>query len=595
MKKLIFLIMTGCVLLSFIFYSCSKDFLTTQPLGQANNVGLQNKAGVDALLIGCYHSLLGFGSNPGWWNVSPWAASPTNWWYGGVASDDATKGSSISDQATIVPIEDYTVGPSNNDYVWGKWGETYDGVVRCNDVLNILPGASDMTAAEKTAVQAQVLFIRGWLYFELKRTFNNIAFFTEKDDAKTVKNNVDAWPMIETDLQFAVDNLPETQGSDVGRATKYAAMAVLGRVKLFQAKQTPAKYDEAIALFDAIINSNKYTLVQNFDENYLIATRNNSESIFEIQYAVNDGTPESANGGYADGLNFPANVDGASVCCGFYQPTQNLVNAFKVDATGLPLFDTFNASNFTNDMGLKSGDLFVQDTVTPVDPRLDMTVGRRGVPYLDHGIMRGDNWIRDQGNAGPYLNKKNMFKKADAGNVTSVGWQPVSANNYRAYTLTHVLLWRAECAVEKNDLAKALTLVNQVRARAANPAHWVKGRCRTFSLPSQNGLSVDNTLYAANYQIGQYPSFASQAYARTAVQWEIRLEKAMEGQRHFDLVRWGIAATTINAYMVADRSFRGLFAGVKPKSFTAGKNEYLPIPQTEIDLEPGVLTQNPGY
>jgi hypothetical protein len=246
-------------------------------------------------------------------------------------------------------------------------------------------------------------------------------------------------------------------------------------------------------------------------------------------------------------------------------------------------------------MGVGSDVEFIPATET-VDPRLDFTVGRRGIPYLDWGIMRGKAWIRDQGNAGPYVYRKNMFKKSESGSFsTTTGWATgVNANNFRAIRLAHVMLWRAEVAVEENDLATALGLVNQLRTRAAN--HVVMGLCTTYTLPSQDGLAVDNTKPAANYLVSPYPSFADQATARKAVRMEERLEFGMEGYRFFDLVRWGVAADEINAYMEKDREFRSLFGGASPKHFTAGKNEYWPIPQTQMELEgTDILTQNPGY
>jgi hypothetical protein len=452
--------------------------------------------------------------------------------------------------------------------------------------------ATDISAENATQYKAQALFLRAWFHFELKRVFNNIPYITEDViDPATVKNNVDAWPMIEQDMQFAVDNLPETQ-ADPGRPTKYAAEAVMARIYLFQQKYSAAK-----TLLDDIIGSGKYSLMTNYDDNFLIATRNNKESIFEIQYAVNDGTGESVNGNYGDALNYPQNVDGLGTCCGFFQPKQNFVNAFKTDANGLPLLDTFDDTNLKNDMGLGSDESFTPATET-VDPRLDHTVGRRGIPFLDWGIMRGKAWIRDQGNAGPYVYKKNMFKKSEQNTYsTTTGWATgVNSNNYRAIRLSHVMLWRAEVAVEENDLATALDLVNQLRARAANSV--VMGLCTTYVLNSQDGLAVDYTKPAANYLVSPYPAFADQAYARKAVRHEERLEFGMEGYRFFDLVRWGVAAETINAMMDKDREFRSLFGGASPKSFQEGKNEYWPIPTTQLELEnvsEEILTQNPGY
>jgi hypothetical protein len=247
-------------------------------------------------------------------------------------------------------------------------------------------------------------------------------------------------------------------------------------------------------------------------------------------------------------------------------------------------------------MGITSNENFVQDTITPVDPRLDLTVGRRGVPYLDWGIMRGSTWIRDQGNAGPYLNKKNMFLKKDKGTLsTTTGWATgVNSNSYRAIRYAHVLLWRAEVAAETGDLATATTLVNRIRTRAQ--AEKLMGRCRTFVLSSQTGLKIATTVPAATYLVNTYPAtFASLDVARKAIRTEMRLEMAMEGFRFFDLVRWGIASTTLNAYIEQDKLFRSLLGGVKPAVFVSPKNEYWPLPQTQVDLEPGVLTQRTGF
>ena len=577
MKKIFF----AFLLIFAISYSCTKSFLDTKPTGSTSFIALSNETGVNAVLIGAYHSI----------SSNNWAASPTNWVWGSIASDDATKGSDIGDQSNIVPVENYTIDPSNG-YVSDKWNGNYEGISRCNDVLKLIVAAKDLTEAKATLLKSQALFLRAWHHFELKRVYNNIPYITENDDPRLVKNDVDVWPKIEADLKFAVANLPETQ-IEVGRATKYAAKAVLARVYLFQ-----KKYAEAKVELDGIINSGKYSLMPNYDDNYKISTRNNKESIFEIQYVVNDGTPDSQNAGWGDALTFPINIDGTGTCCGFFQPTQNMVNAFKVDANGLPLFDTFNNTNFANDMGLASSANFVQDVTTPVDPRLDWTVGRRGVPYLDYGLMRGKDWIRDQNNGGPYLYKKNMFMKSEKNSFsTTTGWATgVNANNYRAYRLAHILLWKAECEIQIGSLEIARTLINQVRERAGNPAHFVKGRTSTYALPTGVVPVVDNLMNAANYQIGQYPSTGwTKDYALKAVQWELRLEFAMEGHRFFDLVRWGIVKQVIDDYMTKDRLFRGLLGGVKPGVFTSPKNEYWPIPQSQIDIQKGILKQRTDF
>ncbi len=581
-KKIIFSTIGVGLLLSLLF-ACSKDYLNTVPTASANDKILANEKGVNSILVGAYALLDGSLST----NGNSWGASVTNWVWGGVASDDATKGSDITDQSPIVPIENYTVD-ATNVYIGYKWQYNYAGIFRANDVIRVMAKCDPaLPEATQTSIKAQALFIRGFIHFELKRVYNDIPYITEDVDPPTVVNTIDTWPLIEKDLQFAVANLPTSQ-TDVGRPTKYAAEAVLARVYLFQ-----KKWNEAKTLLDDIIASGKYDLMPNFSDNFVAAKRNNKESVFEIQYSVNDQT-NSPNAGWGDALNFPVDIDGTGTCCGFYQPTQNLVNAFRVDpATGLPV-DL--PTNFKNDMGVTSNEVFAQDTVTPVDPRLDLTVGRRGVPYLDWGIMRGSTWIRDQLNAGPYLNKKNMFLKKDKGTLsTTTGWATgVNSNNYRAIRYAHILLWRAEVAAETGDLAAATSLVNQIRTRANTEK--VMGRCRTFVLSSQTGLNIAANVPAANYLVSTYPStFASLEEARTAIRREMRLEMAMEGFRFFDLVRWGISSATLNAYIEQDKAFRTLLGGTKPAVFVSPKNDYWPLPQTQVDLQPGVLTQRAGY
>jgi hypothetical protein len=363
-------------------------------------------------------------------------------------------------------------------------------------------------------------------------------------------------------------------------------MAVLARAHLFQ-----QDYSSAADVLDDIIGSGNYSLMPNYFDNYMIANNNNVESIFEIQYAVNDGTPDSFNGGYGDCLNFPHGGD-IGTCCGFHQPSQNLVNAFKVDDSGLPLLDSYNDTDLKNDQMVDSDATFepFEDTV---DPRLDWTVGRRGIPFLDWGIMRGADWIREQPNGGPYLYKKNMFYSAESGSYqTSTGWATgVNANNYRAYRYAHVLLWRAECYIEAGDLTSALDLVNEVRERAGNAV--VMGKCTTYELPQGVAADIDLDQPAANYDVQPYSSFPSQDYARKAVQMELRLEFGMEGHRFFDLVRWGIADDVLNDFIARDTDLRGFMTGA---NFDAGKDEYWPIPQNQIDQQGSdILQQNPGY
>ena len=583
-----FFYITMIVILALVVSSCSKNFLDTKPLGVTTAKALINEKGAEILLTGAYSMIDGQGAGNGWGGSYSWSASVTNWVWGSVASDDAYKGSSYGDQSPINPIARYDALPTNA-YVADKWTADYEGVSRTNDVLRTVKEAlkkGTITEAKAVEIKAEALFLRAWFYFELKRVFNNIPYITEDvKDPGTVSNTVNAWPLIEKDLQFAIDNLPETQ-QEVGRATKYAAEAVMARVELFQ-----HKYSKAKPLLDDILNSGRYALTYSYHDNYQVATNNNKESIFEIQYAVNDGT-EGFNGGYGDALNFPYSPD-IGVCCGFHTPSQEFVNVFKVNSNGLPFLDSIDrGTDLKNDMGIASSARFVPTTHL-VDPRLDWSVGRRGIPYLDWGIDRGYDWDRDQANGGPYLPVKNMFYKSDRGTLsTSVGWATgVNANDFRVIRLAMVILWRAEVAVEEDDLPTALHLVNEIRIRASHVV--VMGRSNTYKLPAGVVPDVDWNKPAANYLVKPYSSFPDQEYARKAVREEELLEFGLEGYRFFDLVRWGIAAKVLNTYIAHDSHFRSVMAGTH---FIKGVNDYWPIPQTQIDLEgTTVLKQNPGY
>jgi hypothetical protein len=297
--------------------------------------------------------------------------------------------------------------------------------------------------------------------------------------------------------------------------------------------------------------------------------------------SVNDGA-FGGNGNAGDELNFP--MGGPGGCCGFFQPSQYLVNHFKTNAiTGLPDFDNFNRDDVKSDEGLLSSDPFIPYAGT-LDPRLDWTVGRRGIPYLDWGNHPGSEWIRDQNYSGPYSPKKNVYYKETQHLYSEQsGWAMLTANNVNLIRFADILLWAAEVETELDNPDKAREYVNAVRRRAANPEGWVK---------RQNGLP------AANYKIGEYTQpWSDPDFARRAIRYERTLELAMEGHRFFDLVRWGIADKEINAYLEKEKVRRTYLNEAR---FLRNKHERFPIPQREIDLSAGPdgvrkLKQNPGY
>ncbi len=590
MKKLIIFALFATVGINF---SCSESFLEVQPQGAASLTSLSNKSGVNALLIGAYSLLDGVGAG----NTGR-QSTISNYVFGGITSGDAVKGTDAGDQPEQSFIEQFTWF-AENTYFNGKWQHTYDGVARANEAILLAksPDVKDMTEAEKTQVIAEARFLRGHYHFEGKKMWNMIPYIDEntykRDDPNSTKvpNDKDIWPNIEEDFKFAAANLPATQAQK-GRATKWAAMAYLAKTYMFQKKYSLAKP----LLLDILQNSGKRLV--DYHDNYRNTTNNNAESIFEVQFSVNDGSTGN-NGNAGDNLNWPysAAAPGRG-CCGFYQPSQNLVNAFKTTADGLPMIgknkagleDTYNEVDLPNDQGVAANASFVLDVSQPVDPRLDWTVGRRGVNFLDWGKMPGFSWIRDQNYAGPYTGKKWMYYLADEGSSTHSTSRRSVNNNYRLFKLSHVILWLAEIEAEENNLTKAEEYVNLIRNRA-----------KTSKVQDASVKYVVNTYPAGTFAAN------GKDFALNAVYMENRLEFAMEGHRFFDLVRWGIAEDFLNKMYIPKEGAPGKDLTGRTynkrsymigKSFTP-KNRYFPLPIDEIlNSQKGgkpTLKQNDGY
>jgi tetratricopeptide (TPR) repeat protein len=569
-------------MISLITFACKDKFLDVPATGQLALNQITSKAGFEGLLLASYAQLNGRGYSR--------ATSSFNWVRGSISGGDANKGSNSGDgggNTNFNTFQRFEILPSNGD-VNDKWRGMYEGISRANAVLRALPAASsDVSAADKQRLSAEARFLRAHYYFELKRSFNMVPYVDETVDygsgIELVKNDTDIWPKIEADFKFAQDNLPETQSS-AGRANKWAATAYLAKTYLYQ-----KKYTEAKTLFDQVIakgmttNGKKYALVANFTDVFNATKDNNEESIFAIQAAVNTG--DVANSAQELDLNFPYNTgsNGPAGCCGFFAPSFELANSFRVNATGLPLLDgSYNTgtNQLKNDQGIASSAAFTPDA-GPVDPRLDWSIGRRGIPYLDWQVHPGLDWIRDQSYAGPFSPKKFVYYRSQDKTLTDgSSWTDgYSAINYNIIRFADVLLMAAEAEIEVGSLETARTYINQVRTRAANASFWVKG---------SDGSN------AANYVISNYTTpFADKVAARTAVQFERKLELSGEGHRFYDLVRWGNASTVLNAYLAYESQKLALgYAGAK---FTAGKDEYLPIPQVQMDLQQGIFKQNPGY
>jgi hypothetical protein len=586
MKKIIILtiIVTGSIL---FISSCSEDFLDTQPKGVAGGDVMTTPEGVEALLIGAYDYLDG-----GSWR----APCATNWVFGSIASDDCHKGESRGHPEPLVQIERYEVLATNMD-VEAEWLAWYDAVSRTNDVLNFLRDAqakgSKISDARATEIEAEARFLRAWYHFELTRVFDNIPYIKTEEEmdgkkAEEIPNDSPGWDGIEADLQFAIDNLATTPPKgEVGRADKYAAMAVKARVHLFQ-----QEFDQAKTLLDAIINSGEFELVDNYEDNFRAFTENNKESVFEVQCNVGGGS----YGGSLVVTGTTAHQRGpVGRGWGFYQPSQSLFNAYQVDADGLPILNDADRVDLVNDYGIESANEFIP-TDHLLDPRIDWTIARRGIPFLDFGLIyEGKSWIREQESEGPFMTLKyhHYLEDDEAGYVYPTGIAR-NAKNYRPYRYGHILLWRAEVAVEDGDLDYARQLVNMIRQRASDD--FVMGLCTTYQFDGRD-VVVDWNQPAANYLLGTYPAghaaFSSQGEARKAVRFEQRLEFATEGLRFYDLRRWGTADEKLNYYLQHPEEIRihSLLSGA---NYDPVRDDYMPIPQSQLDIQ-NVLTQDPGY
>ncbi len=606
------------LLVTFAFaYSCKKN-LDIQPVGSLSPTVLASKSGVDGLLIGAYSYLDGYSNING---TTSWESGIDNWIWGSVGADDAYKGSSTTDQPDAVPIANHSVDPSDG-YLQAKWFAFYSAAQRANDVIREIPLVTDgsITPDYAAEVTAEARFLRGIFHLELAKVFRNVPYVG--DSVTYAANNFvlgnpgPIWDKIEADFTAAMAGLPKTQ-TQVGRANYYAAEALLAKTYMFD-----HQYATALPLLTDLINNGetagglKYALGA-FEDNFDPIKRNGPEAVFQVQMTANDGSG-GQNGDEGEVLNFPAGTapgGTATGCCGFYQPSYSLANAFKVDANGLPMFQIdpatgfpmYDDANLKNDHGLKATDDFTP-TTEAIDPRLDWTVGRRGIPYLDWGICGGEAWSR--GDVVPYNPIKNSYWQSEYGSTVSngQGWATSQdvANNYNLVRFADVILWRAECEVELSQLDAAQADVNMVRGRMANhPEYWV----HTYKDNNNPSLGFTTTP-AANYKIGLYgtdpsTSFTAngQAYARAAVHVERQLELAMEGHRFFDLQRYdglyggpepkGYMAGVINNFIKADTRIPNPV--LNGHTFTANKNELYPIPQNQIDIEGGVLKQNPGY
>lgn len=646
-RAVLSLLVVGLVLIG------CDGFLSEQPKGQVGGDVVETQNGVETLLVGAYNALNAVQPPPnnpqGIAGGNAWRSDPSHWPFGAVASDVAQKGSIPNDQAPINELMQHRWDPTNS-YFDPLWSNRLEGVSRTNSVLRTLNQVEEIPEEDATRIEAEARFLRAYFYFDLKKNFGNPPLITEETEDVNQPNNVQEeviWPQIESDLEFAMNNLP-TVMSDPTRANKWAAEAYLAKAHLYQ-----EEWGDALGHFTNVIENGatssgvNYELEEQYNYNFNAARQdeNWSEVVFAVEMTGNDGTGSNSNAWAGYVLNYPHAV-APFQCCGFFQPSHDLVNSFKTTDEGLPRPDGFTEAFNNMNAVLKSDqyptniaadEQFTPPTNASLDPRLDWTVGRRGVPYLDFGPHPGKRYDRGGFNyAGTFHAQKHVWwqRNADIG-FNTAGFFPGSGVDYPTMRFADVLLMAAEAEIQagSGSMQDALDYVNMVRERAANPDGFVQNsHNEAYALavvsseqamlntnPSQYDWVVrtdENATYtflggdagdlsnwnkypnpADEYNIDTYTmsEFTSGVGALRKVQFERKLELATEGHRMYDLWRWGRGQSRMSDYF----AYQGQITNDVETSNSFIGAPYFPIPQNQIDISTvegeQVLTQNPEY
>lgn len=581
-------IMTAA-LVCLTFTACSDDFLENKPQGPLSEGNMNDPQAVDLLVSGAYAT---FGcryadsNDPHWYPV-------TNWSYGEVRADNAYKGGGgETDAWEIHDMETAKIQP-NNGFLDGKWFNVYCGISRCNSAIRALNKVDENLIPEKNIRIAEVKVIRSHWYFELVRLFNRIPYMDinlPENEYQSVRNDEftreQHLARIAGELLEAAEVLPEAQ-TEIGRVNRRIALAYAAKVKLYQAyeqdPQTNAVININKSLLQEVVNLidqvQGYDLLADFQQLDLLEYENGPESVFAIQFSKDDGSSGVGRINWSMLLNSMTGPGCPWQGDGFFLPSQDLINAYQTDENGLPLFDYQNRPDYGTVVFDSNGGYTLGNVDGNVDPRLDFVIGRPTIRYKTYTERPCGLWVRNSDTYG-YNNTKRFWLSPESPDATQ-GWPwGASALNWQLIRYADLLLYKAEALIEigGSGLEEARTLINRVRTRAMN-SDYVKD-------------FYDRTKNAANYKIGLYPaSVWNQDYARQALRTEMRLEKAMEGERFFDLVRWGIAKETMNNYFAAEKDNRIYYQNA---SFETGE-EYFPVPVAQYNFSGGIYVQNPGY
>ena len=572
MKKILYSVLTVLALVGTT--SCS-DFLDDQkPQGVLDSDMVKDPSNVDNLVISAYAVF----------TTAEDINSSFSMWNFDVRSDDAYKGGNgTSDGDVFHQLEIEQGVLTTNWNINDMWVRLYNCISRVNSAISVLETTSDSYQLKAQRL-GEMKFLRAYAHFLLKRLYKNIPFIMDanlkQEDYNTLSNteftNDEGWQQIINDVEYAYSVLPVKQ-TDKGRPSKAAAAAFLTKAYLYKAyRQDNPKTNEVTTinredLLKVIEYSNPdiysaggFDLEPDFHNNFRPETQyeNGVESIWAMQYSINDGT-KYGNLNWSYGLivpNIPGVTDGG---CDFYKPSQNLVNAYRTDADGHPFIDTFNNKDY--------------DLTQDADPRLFLTVGLTGLPYEFNSkyIMDASaTWSRSNGLYGYYVTLKQNVDP-DCGYLVKGSWWGTPMNRI-VFRYADVLLERAEAYAQLNETGEAIKLVNEIRKRAKQSTGMIA------NYPSDYGVKFNISTYNGSY---------SQEDALKIVKMERRLEMGMESERFFDLVRWGEAEKVLNKYFAEETNNCSIYGDAH---FTANKNEYLPIPFSQVAASDGHYTQNIG-
>lgn len=576
MKK----ILTKLLILSMIlFFIGCNDLLNITPKGIITEEQLTEAEQVDNLVTAAYSK---YGRIHAFNTFNPWIAS--------IKSDDAYKGGGgLDDQPAWYQMEVFSlVTPNigNND---GAWFNGYQVISRINTALRGINNIDEEKYPQKKIRLAEMRFLRGWMYTKMKMRWKWIPYIDENVTTDSIYhvsnhpdemgNDIPLWQKIYDDFKFAADNLPEVQ-NEPGRANKYAAKGFLAHTLLWMAYPQnenhevtgidKTKLTEALEHCNFIIDQGPYRLADDFAYNFMAEWDNASpESIFEYQFTIDDGTPRGLlNEG--NGLTAPWWSPYFS-CCDFHKASVNLLNAFRVDKNGLPLFKTFNDEEIDDKNAYFKRNQF--------DPRLGHTIGIPGFPWKYTELLYDSTGTRVPSDYG-YLHSMKENVNSDCDCLHDAFWM-FNSKNQIELRLAEVLLWKAEILIQLDRQNEALPIINQLRNRAANSVKLLK-------LPNGNFP----TTYSIQPYIDGVNITWNKATAWEVLIWEKRLEYAMEGRRFPDLIRWGIVSDVMNNFFEKEKNRRYWYNIAR---FTKGRDEYLPIPQPQMNWSQGVYKQNPGY